>query len=205
MMRSRKVRISALKTALSLIFLLPTALFGQRASGKAATVKQGEVRTLCRPLPSDIQRHLREQFGSWKVQEPEDLSTTARERWKSEKPEECPGIAVGQFSGGTTLSYAVLLVPRGHSDAGYTFLVFTPTAGKASYEMSVVEQSDRGGAANFFIRRVRISRFFDEQSRRKFEVAARVGILLADAGANEYETDVYFWTNSSYQHQPVDY
>jgi hypothetical protein len=26
-----------------------------------------------------------------------------------------------------------------------------------------------------------------------------------DAAENEYETDVYFWANGAYQHQPVDY
>ena len=77
--------------------------------------------------------------------------------------------------------------------------------GKPSYEMTVMEQSDHGGAANFFIRRVRINKFFDAPSRKMFGVEASEGILLADAGANEYEADVYFWSNGSYQHQPVDY
>jgi len=204
-MSSKKGRVSALQTALLLIFLLPFAFFGQHMSAKAAPANQGEGPPLCKPLPSDIQRHLRAELGSWKIEESKDLSTTARERWESEKPQECPGIAVGPFAGGTTLSYAVLLVPREHPGAGYRFLVFSPSPGKSSYEMTVVEQSDHGGAANFFIRLVRISKFFDEPSRRKFGVRASEGILLADAGAKEYETDVYFWANGSYQHQPVDY
>jgi hypothetical protein len=71
--------------------------------------------------------------------------------------------------------------------------------------MTIAEQSDRGSAANFFIHRVNINKFFDQSSKRKFGVAASDGILLADAGENEYETDVYFWANGRYQHQPIDY
>ena len=203
MMRSKRGRMSALRIALSVIFLLPVV--GHQGSAKAAQAKQAEAPTLCKPLPSDIQQRLGEEFGSWKIQETKDLSTTARERWKSEKPQQCPGIAVGRFTDGGTLSYAVLLVPKEHSDAGYKFLVFSPTPGKSSFERTVVEQSDRDGAANFFIHRVPISKFFNEPSRKKFGVRATEGILLADAGAKEYETDVYFWSNGSYQHQPVDY
>lgn len=203
MMRSKRGRMSALRTVLSVIFLLP--LVGSQGTAKAAQANKAEAPALCKPLPSDIQQRLGEKFGSWKIQETKDLSTTARERSKSERPQQCPGIAVGRFADGATLSYAVLLVPREDSDAGYKFLVFSPTPGKSSFEMTVVEQSDRAGAANFFIHRVPISKFFSESSRKKFGVATSEGILLADAGAKEYETDVYFWANGSYQHQPVDY
>ena len=61
------------------------------------------------------------------------------------------------------------------------------------------------GVANFFIYRVQIGKFFDEQSRRKFKVQTDECVLLVDAAENEYETDVYFWANGAYQHQPVDY
>lgn len=193
----------ALRTALSVIFLL--LVVGSQRAAKAAQANRAEAPALCKPLPSNIQQRLGEEFGSWKIQETKDLSTTARERWKSEKPQECPGIAEGRFAGGTTPSYAVLLVPKEHSNAGYKFLMFSPTPGKSSYEMTIVEQSDHDGAANFFLHRVPISKFFNESSRKKFGVAASDGILLADASANEYETDVYFWANGSYQHQPVDY
>src|SRR5271170_7445195 len=116
--------MNALRTILSLVFLL--LVFVQQGSAN-----QGKEPTVCKPLPSDIQRQLGEKFGSWKIQETKDLSTTARERWKSEKPQECPGIAVGRFADGATLSYAVLLVPNERSDAGYKFLVFNPTPGKS--------------------------------------------------------------------------
>jgi hypothetical protein len=97
------------------------------------------------------------------------------------------------------------IAPQDHADAGYNFLVFSPKDGQASYEMRTVKQPSESGAANFFIHAVRIGKFFDEQSRRKFQAKTSEGILLVDSAEKEYEADVYFWTNGSYQHQPVDY
>lgn len=204
----RKDQINALRITLSLVFLLPSALgFGQQGSPPTTSVKPGGGLGLCKvgPMPPDIQKRLKEEFGSWKVQEPTDLSARARERWKSEKPLECPGLAVGQFESAKMPCYAVLLVPVGHSDGGYRFLIFSRKASQSSYEMTVVDQLDETGAANFFIHKVRISKFYDERSRRKFNVQGSEGILLVDAAEKEYEVDVYFWTNGRYQHKPVDY
>jgi hypothetical protein len=190
------------------MFLLTAALvFGQQGSSLLAPAKPSEESMPCKPgpsLPPDVQSRLKGEFGSWKVQESADLSPRAHERWESEKPLACPGIAVGQFENAKTPSYAVLLVPQAHTDAGYKFLVFTTKAGQSSYEMRAIDSGD-SGAANFFIHRVRISKFFDEPSRRKFQVQTSEGILFVDAAEKEYETDVYFWSNGSYQHQPVDY
>lgn len=71
--------------------------------------------------------------------------------------------------------------------------------------MLVVEQSDDTEGANCFIYEIRIEKFFNEQSRAKFQAKVSEGILLADSGENEYQTDVYFWSNRRYQHEPVDY
>jgi hypothetical protein len=200
--------MNALRVSVSVAFLLTAALaFGQQGSSPSAPAKPTEGSALCKPgsLPADLQSRLKAEFSSCKVQEPADLSPHARERWESEKPLACPGIAVGKFENGKTSSYAVLLVPQSHTDAGYKFLVFSPKAGQpSSYEMRTADSGD-SGAANFFIHKVPISKFFDEPSRRKFQVQMSEGILLADAAEKEYETDVYFWSHGSYQHQPVDY
>ncbi len=198
--------MKVLGVTFSLMFLLTPALTsGQRGAPAPANPSEGPALCKLGSLPADIQNRLKWEFGSWKIQEPSNLSARARERWESEKPLQCPGIAAGLFENAKKPSYAVLLVPNGHTGAGYKFLVFSSKAGQPSHETRVVEQSDGSGAANFFIRRVRISKFFDEHSKKKFQVQTSEGILLVDAAENEYETDVYFWTNGSYQHQPVDY
>lgn len=71
--------------------------------------------------------------------------------------------------------------------------------------MTVVEKSADKGASNFFIRKVPISKFFSEKSKKTFQVEATEGVLMVDSAEHEYEADVYFWSNSSYRHQPVDY
>lgn len=185
------------------MFLLTAApAFAQQGSAPA---KPNGESALCKrgSLPPDVQSRLKGEFGSWKVQESTDLSPSAHKRWESEKPLTCPGIAVGQFENANP-SYAVLLVPKVHTDASYKFLVFGPKAGKQSYEMRVADSGDKG-AVNFFIHRALISKFFDETSRKKFQAHTSDGILLVDAAKDEYGVEVYFWSGGQYRHEPIDY
>ena len=156
-------------------------------------------------LPSEIQNRLKRDFGSWKIQEPADLSQRAREAWEPKKPLACPGIAVGHFESAKTLSYAVLLVPTGYADEGYRFLVFSQKLGQQGYEVRVLDKLDDKGAANYYIQSTPISKFFSEASRRKFQAHTEDGILLTDSGENEYGVEVYFWSGGSYRHEPIDY
>src|SRR6266699_1474096 len=178
--------MTALRTIFSVILLLlSTLLFGQGAANQKAD-------GLCKveSLPSDIQNRLKEEYGSWKIQEPADLSQRAREAWEPEKPLACPGIAVGHFESAKTLSYAVLLVPTGHADEGYRFLVFSQKLGQPGYEVRVLDKLDDKGAANYYIQSTPISKFFSEASRRKFQAHTKDGILLTDSGENEYGVEV---------------
>jgi len=75
--------MNALRVTLSVMFLLlPALLFGQGAA------RPDQNPTLCKveSLPSEIQNRLKEEYSSWKIQEPADLSQRAREAWKPEKP-----------------------------------------------------------------------------------------------------------------------
>jgi hypothetical protein len=155
-------------------------------------------------LPSDIQNRLKEDFGSWRVQEAENLSVHARKTWAGKKLQGCPGIAVGLFQSAKIPSYALLLVPADHPDTGYRFLVFSRTPERPSYEATVVEKSDDHGASDYFIRKVPISEFFSEESKTKFQVQATEAILMVDSAEQEYEADIYFWSNGRYRQEPVD-
>src|SRR5690242_12102065 len=90
-----------------LIFLLLAGLaFGQQPASKKES-------SLCRldSLPTAIQRHLKQEYGSWTVQEVANLSQQAHGRWESEKPLSCPEIAVGYFESVQMPSHPLLLVP----------------------------------------------------------------------------------------------
>ncbi|HKV48925.1 MAG TPA: hypothetical protein VJN69_12605 [Candidatus Acidoferrales bacterium] len=152
--------------------------------------------------PSDVKDDLSKNFANWKIQEPNNLSDAARERWNAEEPLTCPGIAVGRFAN-ARLSYAFLLVAQQQPSQRYKFVVFDPTERNASFDMRILENSG-SGARDAFIHTVQISAFADEGSKKTFHMESTDGILLIDASANEYESDLYFWTGHSYMHSPVD-
>jgi hypothetical protein len=184
-----------------LIFLLPAGLaFGEQPASKQES-------SLCQldSLPTAIQHRLKQEYGPWKIQEPANLSQRAREAWEPEKPLACPGIAAGYFESSKVLSYSVLLVPTGHVDEGYRFLVFSQKLGQPGYEVRVLDKLEEKGAANYYIQSTPISKFFDEPSRKKFQAHIKDGILLTDSGENEYGVEVYFWSGGRYRHEPVDY
>jgi len=199
--------MTVLRSTLGSMFLITAALvFGQAGFPSPVPAGAAEGPALCNlgSLPSEVQNRLKGEFGSWKVQEPENLSEYTRKTWAGRKPPACPGIAVGLFQSAKTPSYAVLLVPVDHPDAGYRFLVFSRKTAELSYEPAVVEQSDDHGASNYFIRKVPVSDFFSEESKRKFQVQARDCILMVDSAEQECETDIYFWSNGRFRREPVD-
>jgi len=192
------------------LFLLITAsaAIGQKNIPAPTPVIARDGTSLCKleSLPPALQNRLRREFGSWKVQEFADLSANARKRWQAEKPLECPGIVVGQFENMKGPTYAVLLVSRDRKVSGYKFLIFRPKEGQDAYEMLVIEQSsDNTVAVDLFLHTEELSRFFSEKWRKKLRVQTKVGILFACAGADEYQTDLYYWSNGTYQHEGIDY
>src|SRR6266849_1822557 len=182
-----------LRLTLGTLLLMTSAMaFGQSSSRSPMGAKATEGLTGCNSssLPSDIQTRLKADFGSWTIQEAKSLSEYARKTWAGKKPQACPGIAVGLFQSTKTPSYAVLLVPVDHPDAGCRFLVFTRKNGEPSYETRVVEQYDDHGASSYFIRKAPISRFFNEEYKREFQVRATDAILMVDSAEQEYEADI---------------
>ena len=191
-----------------IVFITASIAIGQQGHSASTHALASEKTSLCKleSLPSDLQDRLRVKFGSWKVQEAADLSAHARKRWEAEKPLECPGIVVGKFKNTNDPTYAILLVSRDHSVSGYKFLIFSPKADQNIYEMIMIEQSnDNAVAVDLFLHTEKISKFFSETWRKKLQVQTDVGILFACAGDEEYETDLYFWSNGSFRHEWIDY
>ena len=203
------------KNALWLIVLLSYFLSGiaataQQVSSPQTRAKGVEAFPDCKSeaLPSKVRIRLEEEYSSWKIQGVSDLTSHARIKWESRKPLTCPGVAVGRFDG-RAQSYAILLVPVDQPNSGYRFLLFSRGTGEQNFDIKILEKSDKQGAGNFFIRKIQMSAFFsvffDEQSRKKIRVGAKEGILRVGAGEEYYGADVFFWANSRYQHEPVDY
>ena len=194
------------RVLLLILLFQPALVFCQQVPGTSIVNPSNIPVTLCSTgyLLPDVQKRLAQDLKSWSVQQPQNLSETARECWSSEKPLACPGITVGHFEHGKTTSYALLLVSAGHTNPGYRFVMFTPERDGVSYDMTVLDEAS-DDASDIFIHREDVAKFFDQKSIAKFRVDADELVLFADAGVKEYETDVYFWGNGSFQHQPVDY
>jgi len=195
-----------LLSTVKLAFLMLVPLMtGRGGPIPASPVKFGDSASACATssLPSDIQSQLRSDFGSWTIQRLEMLSEHAKKSWTSKTLSACPGIAVGPFETAQT-AYALLLVRADRPDSGYRFVVFSLKPGQSSYDATTVERSDELGASNFFIRKIQINERFNERSKKQFHIKASDGVLMVDSSAHEYETDVYFWSDGHYRHEPVD-
>jgi hypothetical protein len=174
------------------------------ASSKAADV---DKMPLCSPstLPAELQDRLKADFVSWKIQDVSNLSRQARERWQSENPVRCPGLAVGEFERANQASYALLLVPSKKPDAAYRLLIFTPGEGNSPSVLRNIVEWSKGGAANNFIHSIRIAKVFSPEWVSKLDVKTKEGLLFCDSGENEYEVDVFFWSEGQYRNEPIDY
>jgi hypothetical protein len=158
---------------------------------------------LCDPnqLPPAVQSQLEKDFTSWKIQQPTDLSSPARQRWHSETPLACPGIVAGHIQSAGQNTYVLLLVPRSGATQAYRLVAFGPR----TYTPDFIERSDQGGSSQYFIHEVQIDKVFSAKWVGKLHVKAREGFLFVDAAESEYQADVYFWADGQYRHEPIDY
>jgi hypothetical protein len=166
-----------------------------------------ESETQCRLeiLPVELQNRLKSDFASWKIQEISDLSNSAKARWVAEKPQSCPGIAVGEFEIPDRTSYAVLLVPAGNPQAAYRLALFTPSGNNSTSSLRIAASWDKGGASNNFIHTVRVNKVFSADWIRRLRVRTQEAILSVESAEGEYGTEVYFWADNQYHHEPIDY
>lgn len=196
--------VNGVDRGIVLISLAACAL--SAVSSLARPIHAADATAPCRwgSLPSDIRRALNTNFRSWTIQKPDSLRERARRTWAQGNSPGCPGIAAGLFESENTPAYALLLVPAEHPDAGYMLLVFGRKVGRASYGSTVAEQYNGPGSANYFLRKIALNKFFSKQSKRGFSVQATEGIEMIDSAEQEYEVDIYFWSNEHFQHEPVD-
>jgi hypothetical protein len=162
---------------------------------------------LCRleSLPEDIRATLTRRFGEWKVQDPTELSGSARDRWAAQNPPSCPGIAVGRFQNEKDTAYALLIIPIDRSDPECALIIFTqqPNA-RGIYGYKLVERAETGGSDTFLLSAA-TSKYLQGDSILKSRTHARDSVVVVNAGAKGPEAHVYYWANDAYQSQQVNY
>lgn len=155
-------------------------------------------------LPSEIQVALARDFSDWRIQQASNLTDMAHGRWAGDKQTACAGLAVGRFTGMDTTDYALLLVPAHAGDPGYELVVYKRATQQAGYAKTVVEKSGHAKARNYFIRSVPASEWIDGVMIKSPRVQSADGIEVIDCGEDEYQTDVYFWSNGKFTHEAID-
>jgi hypothetical protein len=153
-----------------------------------------------RGIPKEVLHQVRMEYPGWVVQSPNMLSNFARKRWEGVPHSACPGTAIGQFGGQEDFAYALLAVRSTKA----RLILYHRNVGSLGYS-SWSSKDLTGSSSNFFIQGMPVDRFFDAAARRRFRAIGRDLVLVVDAGENEYETDVYFWTGKRFASEPVDY
>jgi hypothetical protein len=190
--------------------LLPILILSTNCIASTPTSPQGQSSGAANGcssavLPADVLTQLETQYGSWKIQDMFNLSSSARrslEYKKYGKPPECPGIAIGKFEK-QLQGYAILLVPKNEPHSAYRLILFTRSS--SGYKLTTLESSDDGGADNVFIRSVRLADSFNSDARRSLQMTATEGILIVESGASQFGADVYFLTKNGYSHKAREY
>jgi hypothetical protein len=193
------------RCALALQVVLASSLLFASPHRLAAAGGVDNALSLCtlQSLPEDIRGGLTRHFSEWKILEPTDLSSSARERWAAEKPAACPGMAAGHFQNGKDTAYALLLIPTDRSDPEFALVVFTPVSNKGLYAYKVVDRLEAGGSDSFMLS-APISKYIQDESILKSRSGPGDSLLVVTAGATT-AAYVYYWANDSYRRQKANY
>jgi hypothetical protein len=145
-------------------------------------------------LPEGVRGALASQFADWRVQTPADLEPDYQKEWMAKHSAACPGIAAGQFDGKSSLSYALLLIPRQKGRQGYRLVVFAP-ANRDSFSPIVLEQSDAYIPTGTGVYRIDPGLQFNEEKFSTFKLKSD-GIYLETKDQPGF---IYYWKRGHYQ------
>jgi hypothetical protein len=186
-------------TSIFLFGVLSTSNFARaepRQGGKADPCDEIQ-------LPTKVREQLKTIYPTWTIQNHQSLSKTALSRWSSQKPMGCPGAIEGEFLPDGTRAYILLIVPREYHDSRYQLVIMREVVGQ-NIRPETIETSEAPGACNYFLQMVRTSDYFSREKAKRFKPQAKESFLVLDAGEQEYEVDLYFWSEGRFNNSPVD-
>jgi len=143
-------------------------------------------------VPHRIQEILQKKFSSWRIFTLKDLSEEDQRFWKrSQKQNECPGIASGRYELDTASSFALSLVPRAGILKGYQLVIFHPAA-KESYKEEVLEKYE-GESNPIVIYTVPAGRYWNAEKNDSVEIS-KEGFQSEQRDKGAF---LYFWKEKS--------
>jgi len=112
---------------------LPSDLHGQQLLHDSCVLNR---------LPLHIREIIQSKFSLWRILTLNDLSEEDQRFWsRSDKRNQCPGMASGHYESNSAFSFVFSFVPRAGISKGYQLVIFTPDA-TGLYKDTVLEKSE---------------------------------------------------------------
>jgi hypothetical protein len=143
-------------------------------------------------LPTSIQEILQRKFSAWKILTLKDLSKEDQGFWaRSEKRNQCPGMAFGHYEVKTSFSFVLSLVPQNGKLTGGRLVIFSPEE-KTRYQEDVLEKRD-GPSNPLVVYTVPPGRYWNDERTKSLQLS----IEAFQSEAKEEGAFLYFWEGGS--------
>ena len=137
---------------------------------------------------------LESKYSDWRPKTMADLEQDDQRVWLAEKLGSCPGIAAGHFEQPNQLAYAMLLVPKLNSRAGYKVVVAVKSKNSNNYILKVIEHADGANDSGLVISKEAPGKYSG------FDEAKSVRLKLDGLNVEwiEKSSQLYYYSNGRY-------
>ena len=147
-------------------------------------------------LPAAAQHLLALKFSQWRPKLVSDMDADDHQLWLSAtKDKACPGLVSGHFETPDKVSYALLLVPKSNTDAGYKVIVLSKRAADDCYDLKLVEHGDAPASVGIVVSKVPPGKYSDWEDKKSIQLKLD-GLLVEWM---EKGTFLYYWSAGQYR------
>jgi hypothetical protein len=146
-------------------------------------------------LPKSIADEIQNKYPGWRPERISDLGADDQQLWNKAHHDLCPGIASGHFKSASRTDYAVLLLSKERSRAGYKFLLFIESRLSPTFNSILLDHGEGNNAGQPVISRVPPGKYSDPESGKS--VKTKLDSVLIEW--IEAAAQLYFWRGSKYQ------
>ena len=189
--RTTRLRIVAVASAFTaVVFIVP--VIDAWTFGLGSCVSQAAEPCAVK-LPARVQELIRK-MPAWKIVQLADLTEDHRRMWITNRPTECPGIAIGQFVDSGEETYAILFHSRGKNNPRQKLLVLR--LGKDGVESHTVGEWPASRSEPLaVIWKVGPGKYTGFDRLREIQTTRdAIALEVMEAGA-----DLYYWSGGRFQ------
>jgi len=146
-------------------------------------------------LPTPAQQLLTVKFSQWRPKLVSDMDTDDQKIWLAARGNACPGMATGKFETADKTSYALLLVPKSNTGAGYKIIVLGKDASDDSYAWRLVDHAETPADLGLVISKVPPGKYSDWEGNKSIQLKLDgLQVEWMEQGAL-----VYYWSRGQYR------